>query len=101
MLSAWGQAPTTRCSSTAVAKRLQGPIGVACPPVRRVRDTAQVRAEEWWVVFMGPYERYSNLLSCWQSLAEAPTGSSTSVRWGCLSMPTIPSLLETGNSPCA
>ena len=85
-----GAGPNVLLYYTAVAKRLQGAIGVACLPVLRARDTAQQRAEEWWVVFVGPYERYSNLLPRWQSLAEAPTGSLTSLRWGRLSMPTTP-----------
>ncbi|WVZ52967.1 hypothetical protein U9M48_003965 [Paspalum notatum var. saurae] len=56
--------------ATAAAKRLQEAIGVACPPALRARAAAQLRAEERWVVFVGPYEHHSNLLSWRQSLAE-------------------------------
>ena len=62
--------------ATAVAKRLQEAIGVACPPaLLRARAGAAaaqqlLRAEERWVVFVGPYEHHSNLLSWRQSLAD-------------------------------
>ncbi|XP_066381498.1 uncharacterized protein [Miscanthus floridulus] len=63
--------------ATAAAKRLQEAIGVACPPaLLRARGggaaAAQqlLRAEERWVVFVGPYEHHSNLLSWRQSLAD-------------------------------
>ncbi|KAG0529555.1 hypothetical protein BDA96_05G108600 [Sorghum bicolor] len=59
--------------ATAAAKRLQEAIGVACPPALRLRAAAQqqlLRAEERWVVFVGPYEHHSNLLSWRQSLAD-------------------------------
>ncbi|KAJ1275475.1 hypothetical protein BS78_05G138200 [Paspalum vaginatum] len=56
--------------ATAAANRLQEVIGVACPPSLRGRAAAQLRAEERWVVFVGPYEHHSNLLSWRQSLAE-------------------------------
>ena len=57
--------------TTAAIKRLQEIIGVALPSVQlRSRLLAQLRAEERWVVFVGPYEHHSNLLSWRQSLAE-------------------------------
>ncbi|KAM3371464.1 hypothetical protein ACQJBY_018720 [Aegilops geniculata] len=57
--------------TTAAIKRLQDIIGVALPSVEmRNRLSAQLRAEERWVVFVGPYEHHSNLLSWRQSLAE-------------------------------
>jgi len=56
--------------ATAAAKRLQEAIGVACPPALRARAASQLRAEERWVVFVGPYEHHSNLLSWRQSLAD-------------------------------
>ncbi|XP_047046861.1 probable cysteine desulfurase [Lolium rigidum] len=57
--------------TTAAIKRLQEVIGVALPSVElRNRLLAQLRPEERWVVFVGPYEHHSNLLSWRQSLAE-------------------------------
>lgn len=56
--------------ATAAAKRLQEAIGVACPAALRARAASQLRAEERWVVFVGPYEHHSNLLSWRQSLAD-------------------------------
>ncbi|KAI5014422.1 hypothetical protein ZWY2020_055812 [Hordeum vulgare] len=57
--------------TTAAIKRLQEVIGVALPSVEmRGRLSAQLRAEERWVVFVGPYEHHSNLLSWRRSLAE-------------------------------
>ncbi|KAF7017547.1 hypothetical protein CFC21_030973 [Triticum aestivum] len=57
--------------TTAAIKRLQEIIGVALPSIEmRNRLSAQLRAEERWVVFVGPYEHHSNLLSWRQSLAE-------------------------------
>ncbi|XP_062197639.1 uncharacterized protein LOC133900497 isoform X2 [Phragmites australis] len=56
--------------ATAAVKRLQEAMGVACPPALRARAAAQLRAEERWVVFVGPYEHHSNLLSWRQSLAD-------------------------------
>ncbi|XBI93140.1 hypothetical protein VPH35_030054 [Triticum aestivum] len=57
--------------TTAAIKRLQEVIGVALPSVEmRDRLSAQLRAEERWVVFVGPYEHHSNLLSWRRSLAE-------------------------------
>ncbi|XP_066384757.1 uncharacterized protein [Miscanthus floridulus] len=56
----------------AAAKRLQEAIGVACPRGAAGARRA-ARAEERWVMFLGPYEHHSNLLSWRQSMAEAPT----------------------------
>ncbi|CAN6339911.1 unnamed protein product [Urochloa humidicola] len=57
--------------TTAAIKRLQEVIGVASPSVElRERIQAELRPEERWVVFVGPYEHHSNLLSWRQSLAE-------------------------------
>jgi selenocysteine lyase/cysteine desulfurase len=57
--------------TTAAIKRLQEVIGVALPSVEmRDRLSAQLRPEERWVVFVGPYEHHSNLLSWRRSLAE-------------------------------
>ena len=57
--------------TTAAIKRLQEVMGVAVPSVElRARVAAQLRAEEQWVVFVGPYEHHSNLLSWRQSLAD-------------------------------
>jgi selenocysteine lyase/cysteine desulfurase len=56
--------------ATAAVKRLQEAMGVAVPPLLRAQVLAQMRAEERWVVFLGPYEHHSNLLSWRQSLAD-------------------------------
>ncbi|KAI4968000.1 hypothetical protein ZWY2020_006725 [Hordeum vulgare] len=58
--------------ATAAVKRLQEAMGRAAPagPRLRARLLAQLRAEERWVVFVGPYEHHSNLLSWRQSLAD-------------------------------
>ncbi|KAF7052978.1 hypothetical protein CFC21_060988 [Triticum aestivum] len=58
--------------ATAAVKRLQEVMGMAAPPgpLLRARLLSQLRAEERWVVFVGPYEHHSNLLSWRQSLAD-------------------------------
>ncbi|CAL5097984.1 unnamed protein product [Urochloa decumbens] len=57
--------------TTAAIKRLQEVIGVASPSDElRGRLKAELRTEERWVVFVGPYEHHSNLLSWRRSLAE-------------------------------
>ncbi|CAN6349172.1 unnamed protein product [Urochloa humidicola] len=58
--------------TTAAIKRLQEVIGVAAPPSVELRGrlAAQLRTEERWVVFVGPYEHHSNLLSWRRSLAD-------------------------------
>ncbi|KAJ8453181.1 hypothetical protein Cgig2_008065 [Carnegiea gigantea] len=56
--------------STAAIKRLQEVMGIAVPSTLRGRVSEVLRDEERWVVFVGPYEHHSNLLSWRQSLAE-------------------------------
>nr|ACM17579.1 NifS-like protein [Oryza meyeriana var. granulata] len=57
--------------ATAAVKRLQEAMGVAAPPgPLRERAAALLRPEERWVVFVGPYEHHSNLLSWRRSLAD-------------------------------
>ncbi|KAK9291869.1 hypothetical protein L1049_019819 [Liquidambar formosana] len=56
--------------STAAIKRLQEVMGIAVPSTMRQRLFKSLAIEERWVVFVGPYEHHSNLLSWRQSLAE-------------------------------
>ncbi|KAG1369979.1 putative cysteine desulfurase [Cocos nucifera] len=56
--------------SSAAIKRLQEVIGIAVPSIMRERVLKSLRDEERWVVFVGPYEHHSNLLSWRRSLAE-------------------------------
>ncbi|XP_031475633.1 uncharacterized protein LOC116247591 [Nymphaea colorata] len=56
--------------TTAAIKRLQEVMGIAVPSTMRSRVLGLLRPEERWVVFVGPYEHHSNLLSWRQSLAE-------------------------------
>ncbi|TKW00350.1 hypothetical protein SEVIR_8G103000v4 [Setaria viridis] len=56
--------------ATAAAKRLQEAIGVAPCPAAALRARQLLRPEERWVVFVGPYEHHSNLLSWRRSLAD-------------------------------
>ncbi|XP_062203181.1 uncharacterized protein LOC133905432 [Phragmites australis] len=57
--------------TTAAIKRLQEVMGIAVPSADlRDRLAVQLRTEEQWVVFIGPYEHHSNLLSWRRSLAE-------------------------------
>jgi selenocysteine lyase/cysteine desulfurase len=56
--------------TTAAIKRLQEVIGIAVPSTLRERLIKCLSNEERWVVFVGPYEHHSNLLSWRQSLAE-------------------------------
>ncbi|KAL5225029.1 hypothetical protein ABZP36_011668 [Zizania latifolia] len=57
--------------TTAAIKRLQEVMGVAVTSAAlRGRLEPQLRQDERWVVFVGPYEHHSNLLSWRQSLAE-------------------------------
>ncbi|KAJ9704062.1 hypothetical protein PVL29_005377 [Vitis rotundifolia] len=56
--------------TTAAIKRLQEVMGITVPSVLRARVLEILRSEERWVVFVGPYEHHSNLLSWRQSLAE-------------------------------
>ncbi|KAK4595230.1 hypothetical protein RGQ29_013600 [Quercus rubra] len=56
--------------TTAAIKRLQEVMGIAVPSILKGRVLKFLRSEERWVVFVGPYEHHSNLLSWRQSLAE-------------------------------
>ncbi|KAJ8501119.1 hypothetical protein OPV22_011671 [Ensete ventricosum] len=56
--------------SSAAIKRLQEVIGIAVPSTMRERIVASLSNEERWVVFVGPYEHHSNLLSWRQTTAE-------------------------------
>ncbi|KAG5241944.1 cysteine desulfurase [Salix suchowensis] len=56
--------------STAAIKRLQEVMGIAVASTLRERVIKCLSNEERWVVFVGPYEHHSNLLSWRQSLAE-------------------------------
>ncbi|KAG4399025.1 hypothetical protein GLYMA_08G156300v4 [Glycine max] len=55
--------------TTAAIKRLQEVMGIAVPSVLRERVLKSLSTEERWVVFVGPHEHHSNLLSWRQSLA--------------------------------
>ena len=56
--------------TTAAIKRLQEVMGIAVPSILKDSVLKFLRSEERWVVFVGPYEHHSNLLSWRQSLAE-------------------------------
>ncbi|GMH25308.1 hypothetical protein Nepgr_027151 [Nepenthes gracilis] len=56
--------------STAAIKRLQEVMGIAIPATLRDIAVRFLREEERWVVFVGPFEHHSNLLSWRQSLAQ-------------------------------
>ncbi|XP_059663527.1 uncharacterized protein LOC132309217 [Cornus florida] len=56
--------------TTAAIKRLQEVMGIAVASTMKNRVLMSLRDEERWVVFVGPYEHHSNLLSWRQSLAE-------------------------------
>ncbi|KAL8473119.1 hypothetical protein ACS0TY_030091 [Phlomoides rotata] len=56
--------------ATAAIKRLQEVMGIAIASTLRERVLKCLSGEERWVVFVGPYEHHSNLLSWRQSLAE-------------------------------
>ncbi|GAQ81234.1 Aminotransferase class-V domain containing protein [Klebsormidium nitens] len=55
---------------TAAVKRLQEIMGIAVPSTLRARVLATLQPSERWVVFVGPYEHHSNLLTWRQSLAD-------------------------------
>ncbi|XP_062180574.1 uncharacterized protein LOC133884969 [Phragmites australis] len=55
---------------TAAIKRLQEVTGVAVPPTLRTTVLAALPPSDRWVVFLGPYEHHSNLLTWWESLVE-------------------------------
>ncbi|XP_057495737.1 uncharacterized protein LOC130780745 [Actinidia eriantha] len=57
--------------STAAIKRLQEVMGIAIPSIMRDKVLKSLNSEyKRWVVFVGPYEHHSNILSWRQSLAE-------------------------------
>ncbi|KAJ4961280.1 hypothetical protein NE237_021190 [Protea cynaroides] len=56
--------------TTAAIKRLQEVMGVAIPSVLQSKVIECLVSSERWVVFTGPYEHHSNLLSWRHSLAE-------------------------------
>ncbi|XP_042513714.1 probable cysteine desulfurase [Macadamia integrifolia] len=56
--------------TTAAIKRLQEVMGIAVPSTLRDRVIKSLSSEERWLVFVGPYEHHSNLLSWRNSLAE-------------------------------
>ncbi|XP_047056764.1 uncharacterized protein LOC124663053 [Lolium rigidum] len=55
---------------TAAIKRLQEVAGMAVPPTLRSLVLESLPPSDRWVVFLGPYEHHSNLLSWRESLAE-------------------------------
>ncbi|XP_047318553.1 probable cysteine desulfurase [Impatiens glandulifera] len=56
--------------TTAAIKRLQEVMAIAIPSPWREMVIKAMNPQERWVVFVGPYEHHSNLLSWRQSLAE-------------------------------
>ncbi|KAF6170479.1 hypothetical protein GIB67_031887 [Kingdonia uniflora] len=56
--------------ATAAVKRLQEVMAVSVPSTLRDKMLKCLLIEEQWVVFVGPYEHHSNLLSWRQSLVE-------------------------------
>lgn len=56
--------------TTASIKRLQEVMVIAVPSILRESMLNSLSKEERWVVFVGPHEHHSNLLSWRQSLAE-------------------------------
>ncbi|OMO57146.1 Aminotransferase, class V/Cysteine desulfurase [Corchorus capsularis] len=56
--------------TTAAIKRLQEVMGITVPSILRDCVINCLTNEKRWVVFVGPYEHHSNLLSWRQSLAE-------------------------------
>ncbi|XP_010245841.1 PREDICTED: uncharacterized protein LOC104589277 [Nelumbo nucifera] len=56
--------------TTAAIKRLQEVMGIAVPSSMRDRLLKILKKDERWVVFVGPFEHHSNILSWRQSLAE-------------------------------
>ena len=56
--------------TTSAIKRLQEVLGIAVPSILRERVMKTLSNEEKWIVFVGPFEHHSNLLSWRQSLAE-------------------------------
>ena len=56
--------------TTSAIKRLQEVMGITVPSILRERVMKSLSNEEKWVVFVGPFEHHSNLLSWRQSLAQ-------------------------------
>ncbi|CAI9098538.1 OLC1v1035203C1 [Oldenlandia corymbosa var. corymbosa] len=56
--------------STAAIKRLQEVMGISVPSIIREKVLKCLTKRERWVVFVGPYEHHSNILSWRRSLAE-------------------------------
>lgn len=56
--------------TTAAIKRLQEVMGITVPSILREKVLKSLNTAERWVVFVGPHEHHSNLLSWRQSLAE-------------------------------
>lgn len=56
--------------TTAAIKRLQEVMGITIPSILREKMLSCLSDQERWVVFIGPYEHHSNILSWRQSLAE-------------------------------
>lgn len=56
--------------STAAIKRIQEVMGIAIPSIMREKALKYINNDERWVIFVGPYEHHSNILSWRQSLAE-------------------------------
>ncbi|GAU46840.1 hypothetical protein TSUD_83470 [Trifolium subterraneum] len=56
--------------ATATIKRLQEVMGISVPSILREKMLLCLSEKERWVVFVGPYEHHSNLLSWRQSLAQ-------------------------------
>uniref|UniRef100_A0A7N0TNJ7 Aminotransferase class V domain-containing protein n=1 Tax=Kalanchoe fedtschenkoi TaxID=63787 RepID=A0A7N0TNJ7_KALFE len=56
--------------STAAIKKLQEVMGILVSEALKERVLGTMKDEEKWVVFVGPYEHHSNLLSWRHSLAE-------------------------------
>lgn len=55
---------------TAAIKRMQEVTGMAVPPTLRSAALEALPPSDRWVVFVGPYEHHSNLLTWRESLAE-------------------------------
>lgn len=55
---------------TASIKRLQEVMGITVPSILRSTFLSYLPESERWVVYVGPFEHHSNLLSWRQSLAE-------------------------------
>ncbi|XP_054819036.1 uncharacterized protein LOC129318334 [Prosopis cineraria] len=56
--------------ATAAIKRLQEVMAIAVPSILRDRVLKMLSPRERWIVFVGPHEHHSNLLSWRQCLAE-------------------------------